>query len=138
MMVRMRIAVALCAVVLLASGCKKAPKPDIPVYPDAQGLQSKGTMKDATMVLFNNKWTTLRTMGEVRVFYEQALLSRPGWKEDGADSRERVVFTNGNMKPVGDLWGPIDATQSAGRVEIVNASDQRTMIDIWQSFPPPK
>lgn len=129
---------ALTLVVLLlgVSSCSKKPKPDIPVYPDAMGMQSKGTMQNATMFLFNNKWHTLASMGEVRGFYEKSLLARPGWKME--DARDRVVFTDENLRQVGELFELIDPARSGGYVELLNASDQRTLIDIWQGFPAPK
>jgi hypothetical protein len=125
------------AVLLLLSACKKTPKPDIPVYPDAQGIKGAGTMQDATVILYNNRWTTLTNMSMVITFYEQALLSRPGWTVKG-DRRERLIFTDGNMRLAAGLYTPIDPTKGGGYVEIINASDMRVMIDIWQSFPAPK
>lgn len=121
------------AVLVLLSSCLKKPKPDIPVYPDAMGMQSKGTMQSADMALFNNKWMTSASLGEVRAFYEKALLSRPGWKVEG-DARELVVFTDGNLKPTGELMDLIDREKGGGLVTIMNAPD-RTLIDIWQAFP---
>ena len=58
----MRVPIAICAGLLLVCGCKKTVKPDIPVYPDAQGIQGAGTMKGPTTTLFNNRWTTLASV----------------------------------------------------------------------------
>ena len=132
------LAIALVASVVLLAGCKKTPRPDIPVYPDARGIQGQGTIKLSGATLFNNNWVTVAEGYEVRKFYEDALLQRPGWTKSG-NPTEHLVFTDGNMTSQdGRLYSPTDETKPGGLVEITIGGNQ-TLFQIWQSVPtPPK
>lgn len=129
----MRMRLSLAVLLLAVAACNKKPKPDIPPYPDAMGMQGKGTMQSATMMLFNNRWVTSASLPEVRGFYDKALLTRPGWKVE-TDLGDRLTYTDGNMKRMRDLYSSIDESKPGGYVEILIGND-RTVIDIWQALP---
>jgi hypothetical protein len=128
-----------CAVaVLLAAGCMKHPQPDLPIYPDAQGVKSGGKLLGANTTVFQQRWLTPAAMSQVVAFYDQKVLTRPRWTKSG-DGHERVVYTDGNMgssSAVGgnDYW-PVDESKPGGLVELLAQGDRAVLIGLCQAFP---
>lgn len=120
--------------VLILTGCRGGPKATLPVFPDARGLQGRGTINTPTVVLFNSRWETSATAGQVRQFYETALAGRPGLTLKGSFP-ERFTLTDGSMKEIeGEDYWPVDESRPGFAIAVLGA-EARTLFALWESLP---